>query len=328
MLDPWLNPRTPQVHRSGSSAARRRSRWRWRASAGFPLWAIIHHRGRRSGTEYATPIAVVPTRSDDVFLIGLPWGPKTNWARNVIAAGGATLTWKGGEHPATEPRLIDGEEAAALAEAAVPRCGRPDPARHRAATRVKPSTSAIAARDARVYRSPQGRPGRPITPECGVKPPRPGAATAPSQCRQEFSHAHVHPGASHSRHPRRRGPRDDRRRLWGNGGQRGAAARGIRHPHGGPRRLDLAGLHDLQQSVGLPGQQLVDGHDGLRQLAPAAAQGRRRDVDRRLQRRGDRLAVGRRSMRRPRRRFRRPRPPSTSRSRSVRTTRAPRRSPR
>jgi deazaflavin-dependent oxidoreductase (nitroreductase family) len=81
----------------------------------FPLWAKIHHRGRRSGTEYTTPVAIVPTVSKQVFLIGLPWGPKTNWARNVIAAGGATLTWKGGEHRATEPRLIDGTEAAALA---------------------------------------------------------------------------------------------------------------------------------------------------------------------------------------------------------------------
>lgn len=80
----------------------------------FPLWAIVHHRGRRSGTEYATPIAVVPTVSDSVFLIGLPWGPQTNWARNVVAAGGATLTWKGADHPATEPRLIDGAEAASL----------------------------------------------------------------------------------------------------------------------------------------------------------------------------------------------------------------------
>lgn len=81
----------------------------------FPLWAKIHHRGRRSGTEYVTPVAIIPTVSKQVFLIGLPWGPKTNWARNVIAAGGATLTWKGGEHRATEPRLVDGSEAATLA---------------------------------------------------------------------------------------------------------------------------------------------------------------------------------------------------------------------
>ena len=100
-------------------------RWAVRASAPlalamsgrrwFPLWAIIHHRGRKSGTDYATPVAVIPTVATDVFLIGLPWGPKTNWARNVLAAGGATVRWKGHDHRATEPRLIEPEDAAALA---------------------------------------------------------------------------------------------------------------------------------------------------------------------------------------------------------------------
>jgi deazaflavin-dependent oxidoreductase (nitroreductase family) len=88
-----------------------------RAIAGrrwFPLWAIVHHRGRRSGTEYATPVAVIPTRSKEVMLIGLPWGPTTQWARNVLAAGGAGVTWKGREQQTTQPRLIDGIEAAAL----------------------------------------------------------------------------------------------------------------------------------------------------------------------------------------------------------------------
>jgi deazaflavin-dependent oxidoreductase (nitroreductase family) len=90
-----------------------------RALAGrrwFPLWAIVHHRGRRSGTDYATPVAVVPTVDKSIVMIGLPWGRKTNWARNVVAAGGATLTWKGRERPTTQPRIIEPTEAAALAK--------------------------------------------------------------------------------------------------------------------------------------------------------------------------------------------------------------------
>jgi deazaflavin-dependent oxidoreductase (nitroreductase family) len=90
-----------------------------RALAGrrwVPLWGIVHHRGRRSGTPYATPIALVPTVSSEVFLIGLPWGAKTNWARNVLAAGGATITWKGRDHEALSPRLIDGQEAATISK--------------------------------------------------------------------------------------------------------------------------------------------------------------------------------------------------------------------
>ena len=92
-----------------------------RALAGrrwMPLWRIIHHHGRRSGTAYATPIALVPTVSEDLFLIGLPWGAKTNWARNVLAAGEATIAWKGRDHRATGPRLIEPAEAAALSKPA------------------------------------------------------------------------------------------------------------------------------------------------------------------------------------------------------------------
>jgi len=89
-----------------------------RAFAGrrwFPLWAVVHHRGRKSGTLYDTPVAVVPTTSSDVILIGLPWGPKTNWARNIVAAGGAPITWKGRMQQTAAPRIVGAEEASALA---------------------------------------------------------------------------------------------------------------------------------------------------------------------------------------------------------------------
>lgn len=81
----------------------------------MPIWAVVHHRGRRSGVDYATPIAIIPTIDRSVILIGLPWGVKTNWARNVLAAGGARLTRRGSEHHAVSPRIIEPAEAAALA---------------------------------------------------------------------------------------------------------------------------------------------------------------------------------------------------------------------
>jgi deazaflavin-dependent oxidoreductase (nitroreductase family) len=110
---------TEQAHTPGPPRAAQRafepvanalagSRW-------FPLWATIHHRGRRSGTAYATPVAVVPTTDRSTILIGLPWGAHTNWARNVVAAEGATLTWRGREVAASHPRMISCDEAAALA---------------------------------------------------------------------------------------------------------------------------------------------------------------------------------------------------------------------
>ncbi|SIO27815.1 nitroreductase family deazaflavin-dependent oxidoreductase [Agromyces cerinus] len=100
--------------RTSEPVARALAGRRW-----VPLWAIIHHHGRRSGTAYATPIALVPTVSEGVFLIGLPWGAKTNWARNVLAAGGATIRWKGRDHRATAPRIVEPTEAAALSRPAL-----------------------------------------------------------------------------------------------------------------------------------------------------------------------------------------------------------------
>jgi deazaflavin-dependent oxidoreductase (nitroreductase family) len=77
----------------------------------FPLWAVVRHHGRKSGKPYATPVAIIPTRSDVTFLIGLPWGASTNWAQNVLAAGGATLVWRGREIKVTNPRLAAAEVA-------------------------------------------------------------------------------------------------------------------------------------------------------------------------------------------------------------------------
>ena len=76
----------------------------------FPLWAVLHHRGRRSGRAYATPVAIRASR--DAFTIALPWGTETQWLHNVLAAGGCTIRWRGADHRATEPRVIGVTEAA------------------------------------------------------------------------------------------------------------------------------------------------------------------------------------------------------------------------
>ena len=84
-----------------------------RALAGhrfFTLWAVLNHRGRRSGRDYAIPIAI--RVSDDAFTIALPWGEETQWVRNVLAAGGCTIRWNGADHAATDPRVIGIAEAA------------------------------------------------------------------------------------------------------------------------------------------------------------------------------------------------------------------------
>ncbi|MBL7261037.1 hypothetical protein [Paractinoplanes lichenicola] len=82
-----------------------------RALAGrrFSPWAVVHHRGRVSGRELAVPVVVMAT--PDEFVINLPWGARTNWVRNVQSAGSCTIRWKGADHRADSPAILD--EAAA-----------------------------------------------------------------------------------------------------------------------------------------------------------------------------------------------------------------------
>jgi deazaflavin-dependent oxidoreductase (nitroreductase family) len=77
----------------------------------FPLWAIIEHKGRKSGRTFKTPI--VARRTDDGFYIPMPFGPETDWTRNVIAAGGAAIRWKGRRYELTNPEIVDPEAARA-----------------------------------------------------------------------------------------------------------------------------------------------------------------------------------------------------------------------
>jgi len=79
---------------------RRMAGHRW-----FPGWAVVHHRGRRTGRALSVPVAL--TTTPDVFVINLPWGAGTNWVRNVLAADGCVVRWKGVDHVMTRPELID-----------------------------------------------------------------------------------------------------------------------------------------------------------------------------------------------------------------------------
>jgi deazaflavin-dependent oxidoreductase (nitroreductase family) len=77
----------------------------------FPLWAVLHHRGRRSGSEYAVPVGV--RTAPNGFYIALPFGERTQWAQNVLAAGGCSLRWRGEDLLVTEPTVVRTDEAAA-----------------------------------------------------------------------------------------------------------------------------------------------------------------------------------------------------------------------
>lgn len=71
--------------------------------------AILRHKGRRSGREYATPVTVQPT--DDGFVIPLSYGESVDWFKNVRAAGRCTIEARDGTHTVVEPKVIDRAEA-------------------------------------------------------------------------------------------------------------------------------------------------------------------------------------------------------------------------
>jgi deazaflavin-dependent oxidoreductase (nitroreductase family) len=70
----------------------------------MPLYGVIAHRGRRSGKTYHTPVVVRPT--PEGFIVPMPWGERTDWYRNVRAAGECVIRWKGRDYPLGPPELL------------------------------------------------------------------------------------------------------------------------------------------------------------------------------------------------------------------------------
>jgi deazaflavin-dependent oxidoreductase (nitroreductase family) len=66
--------------------------------------AIVVHAGRRSGRTYRTP--VVAARDQDGFVIALPYGKRTDWAKNVLAKGSASLIAGGQTYEVDRPEVV------------------------------------------------------------------------------------------------------------------------------------------------------------------------------------------------------------------------------
>jgi len=63
----------------------------------LPPFAIMNHRGRRSGRRYRTPILAFPTETGFVFV--LTYGRDVDWVRNLMASDSGRLEYKGDEIP-------------------------------------------------------------------------------------------------------------------------------------------------------------------------------------------------------------------------------------
>lgn len=85
---------------------RRRLNPRALGLAGRPgvYFHALRHVGRRSGRVYLTPLEALPI--GDAFVIPMTYGLRADWARNTLAAGGATLLREGQTLPLTRPRVV------------------------------------------------------------------------------------------------------------------------------------------------------------------------------------------------------------------------------
>lgn len=82
-------------------------------SAGTPgaYASVIRHSGRTTGKPYETPVGAVPT--EDGFVIALPYGTQSDWLKNVLAAGSATIVNEGHTYRVDQPEVAAIETFAA-----------------------------------------------------------------------------------------------------------------------------------------------------------------------------------------------------------------------
>ena len=79
------------------------SRW-------MPVVGVLHHRGRRSGRDYATPLGMRPL--GDGFVMPRTFSEDAAWYRNVLAAGSCVVTYRGADHTLAASQVIDFATAA------------------------------------------------------------------------------------------------------------------------------------------------------------------------------------------------------------------------
>ncbi|MFI9406435.1 nitroreductase family deazaflavin-dependent oxidoreductase [Nocardia sp. NPDC052316] len=74
-----------------------------------PGWAVVIHRGRKSGQTFRTPLWAF--RRDNRYVIALTYGPESDWVRNVLAAGECRLESRRHCYEVANPRVYRDETA-------------------------------------------------------------------------------------------------------------------------------------------------------------------------------------------------------------------------
>src|SRR5713226_2271652 len=77
----------------------------------FSVAGLVHHQGRHSGRRYTAP--VLARHHAATIVIPLTFGNRSDWCRNVLAAGRCLIRTTGVDYDATAPQLLDRKAAAA-----------------------------------------------------------------------------------------------------------------------------------------------------------------------------------------------------------------------
>jgi deazaflavin-dependent oxidoreductase (nitroreductase family) len=72
----------------------------------MPILGIVHHRGRKTGRMYATPLGVRPAPGGG-FVMPLTFSEAAHWYQNIRAAGGCVITYRGVDHTVAGPTVVD-----------------------------------------------------------------------------------------------------------------------------------------------------------------------------------------------------------------------------
>ena len=75
----------------------------------LPPWAVILHRGRRSGRAYRTP--VLGFRRGGSLTVPLLYGEESDWVRNLLRAGGGRVVRGGRTYELSAPRVAAAVDA-------------------------------------------------------------------------------------------------------------------------------------------------------------------------------------------------------------------------
>lgn len=74
----------------------------------LPPWAVVLHRGRRSGRRYRTPLLAF--RRERTLVVALLYGEESDWLRNLRAGGGHVVR-TGRTFAVSPPEVVDTSDA-------------------------------------------------------------------------------------------------------------------------------------------------------------------------------------------------------------------------